>query len=42
MAPTVAFITGANRGLGFAIAQKFAAKPNYVRSILIKTINDSR
>ncbi|CAG7966156.1 unnamed protein product [Penicillium salamii] len=30
MAPTVAFITGANRGLGFAIAQKFAAKPNYV------------
>ncbi|CAG8283358.1 unnamed protein product [Penicillium olsonii] len=30
MAPTVVFITGANRGLGFGIAKKFVARPNYV------------
>ncbi|KAJ5326050.1 hypothetical protein MYU51_010809 [Penicillium brevicompactum] len=30
MSPTVAFITGANRGLGFGIAKNLVAKPNYV------------
>lgn len=40
MAPTVAFITGANRGLGFGLAKLFLAKPSYVsyifRGILFK------
>lgn len=31
MAPTVAFITGANRGLGFGLVKNFVASPNYVR-----------
>ncbi|KAK1143629.1 hypothetical protein N8T08_006239 [Aspergillus melleus] len=30
MAPTVAFITGANRGLGFGLVKNFVANPNYI------------
>ncbi|CAG8058833.1 unnamed protein product [Penicillium salamii] len=30
MAPTVAFVTGANRGLGFGLVKNFVANPNYV------------
>ncbi|CAI7621772.1 unnamed protein product [Penicillium viridicatum] len=30
MAPTVAFVTGANRGLGFGLVKSFVANPNYV------------
>lgn len=30
MAPTIAFVTGANRGLGFGLVKNFVANPNYV------------
>jgi norsolorinic acid ketoreductase len=33
MVPTVAFITGANRGLGLGLVKGFVAKPNCVGSI---------
>jgi norsolorinic acid ketoreductase len=37
MAPTVAFVTGANRGLGFGLVKHFVAISNYV-SYLFQTI----
>lgn len=34
MASTVAFVTGANRGLGLGLVKGFVAKPDYVGSSL--------
>jgi NAD(P)-dependent dehydrogenase (short-subunit alcohol dehydrogenase family) len=37
MAPTVAFVTGANRGLGFGLVKQFVAISNYVSYVSLSS-----